>query len=136
MKSYVILALLLIWQRNAFASEDTNNPTSAPPTELTISARLLVTPIKATGNPVDLARKLLFDLEQFNLIGEVVQAKHIEYDDSHRLLFEMSNALQAQAVVEAWADPECIPCKSYQLSQAKDDFFDSQIDPLIDIRMA
>ncbi|KAM8718176.1 hypothetical protein ACLKA7_004824 [Drosophila subpalustris] len=126
MKSFVIWALLLILHRNALATEDT---TSAPPTDsLNYSPRLLVTPKvggpELTGNPVELARKLLFELELFNLIGEVVQAKFTSYDNSQRLLFEMANALQAQEVHQTADSPDCNPC----ISQTKDDFFDPQIE--------
>ncbi|XP_034473422.1 uncharacterized protein LOC117780855 [Drosophila innubila] len=140
MNSYVILALLLICQRNALASEDVINQTSAPPIDpINLSARVLVTPIEPIENPVDLARKLLFELELFNLIGEVVQAKFTKHQNINQLLFEMGSALQAKDVVQACSTEGCpIYGKKLQIFQTKDDFFDEHLMSIADIeyRMA
>ncbi|XP_030565567.1 uncharacterized protein LOC115765956 [Drosophila novamexicana] len=139
MKFLALLALLLIWQSSELGNALPNSePMSAPLTthneDLKFSPRLLVTPVKddvkpirGTENPVRLARKLLLELKLYNLVDEVVQAKHIDDTFGKGLLFEMGNPLQANEVVQAWVDPPGELCKQLHVAQDLRNFYEAQI---------
>ncbi|XP_064539587.1 uncharacterized protein LOC135429252 [Drosophila montana] len=135
MKFLALLALLLIWQSSELGNALPNGEvTSSPPAthteNLKFSPRLLVTPanvtdnpIQDTENPVRLARKLLLELRLYNLVDEVVQAKHITDTYGNGLLFEMANPLQVNEVVQAWLDPPGELPKKLHVGQVLRDFY-------------
>ncbi|XP_017850473.1 uncharacterized protein LOC108605311 [Drosophila busckii] len=96
------------------------------------SPRVLVKPLDMKNNPitgnenaVDLARALLLELQLYNLMDQVVQAK-INVDPIYKfgLLFEMQNAMQAAEVAQAWIEPNGEIVRQLTCSQDTLDFFD------------
>lgn len=70
-----------------------------------LSPRLLITNYKSDEkdtDPVQEARKVLLEIEEYNLIAEVVQAQFLVEGEKRDLLFEMTTPLQATIVLEAW----------------------------------
>ncbi|TDG49850.1 hypothetical protein AWZ03_003626 [Drosophila navojoa] len=75
---------------------------------LKFSRRLLVMPkndstgiIKATDNPVRLARKLISELKLYHLINEVEQARLFNAGGI-KLLFKMGSIRQANTIFNSW----------------------------------
>ncbi|EDW04740.1 GH23537 [Drosophila grimshawi] len=69
--------------------------------------------------PVFFARDLLKDLKLFNLIGEVEQARHD--CSANGFVFQMSNPLQAEQVMKAWATRPGELTKQMQVHLAREE---------------